>query len=285
MKLLVPTDFSKNANKAIEYAAVIAKSSGGTLKLLHVYTQPVTRNNVAYPLIFEETAWAVKTAREQLQKLSAQISEENGLHCETQVNIGETVTEIINEAAAINADFIVMGTKGVSGLDKMLFGSNTTEVIEKAFCPVLSVPMDAVVVPPKKIVFATNYREGDMKALKKLTQFGAIFHAELTVLHVAKENLKSERDLVEQFSKAVAKESGAQQPYYYALPHENTQKGINLFLDSSGADLIALSTRKRNVFEKVFDPSLTKKLAYQARLPLLAFHTAPEKVHADYQNI
>jgi nucleotide-binding universal stress UspA family protein len=272
MKILVPTDFSKNANKAIEYASVIAKSSGGTLELLHVYTEPVTRNNVAYPLIFEETAWAAKTAREQIEKLCAEISEEKGVPCEGKVKIGVTAVEIIKEAADSKIDFIVIGTKGASGLDKVLFGSNTTSVIEKAPCPVFSVPMDAVIAPPKKIVFATNYHEGDMKALKKLTKFGSLFNAELLVLHVSKENLKSERDLVEQFSKAVAKESGSPQPYYYALPHENTEKGINLFMDSSGADLIALSTRKRTVFEKMFNPSLTKKLAYQARLPWLAIH-------------
>jgi nucleotide-binding universal stress UspA family protein len=272
MKILVPTDFSKNAEKAIEYAAVIAKSSSAAIELLHVYTEPVTRNNIAYPLIFEETAWAVKTAREQIEKRCAEISAEKGIPCEGKVKIGATAEEIIKEADASQVDFIVVGTKGASGLDKVLFGSTTTSVIEKAPCPVLSVPMDAAIAPPKKIVFATNYHEGDMKALKKLTKFGSFFNAELIVLHVSKENLKSERDLVEQFSKAVAKESGSQQPYYYALPHENTEKGINLFIDSSGADLIALSTRKRTVFEKMFDPSLAKKLAYQARLPLLAFH-------------
>ncbi len=272
MKILVPTDFSKNAEKAIEYAAVIAKSTGGILKLLHVYTQPVTRNNVAYPLIFEETASAVKKAREQLEKCCAELSEEQGIQCEGQVNIGVIVDEIVKEAAASKADFIVIGSKGVSGLNKLLFGSNTASVIEKAPCPVFSVPVNAMVTPPKKIVFATNYQDGDMIALKKLTQLSSLFNAELTILHVSKEELKSERDLVEQYSKEAAKNSGSPPPYYYVLPHENTQQGINLFMESSEADLIALSTRKRNVFKRMFDPSLTKKLAYQSRMPLLAFH-------------
>jgi nucleotide-binding universal stress UspA family protein len=74
MKILVPTDFSKNASHAIDYATEIVRTSGGTLELLHVYTQPVTRNNIAYPLIFEETQWAVKTANEQLEKVCGEIS-------------------------------------------------------------------------------------------------------------------------------------------------------------------------------------------------------------------
>ncbi|MEO5602753.1 MAG: hypothetical protein ABIR06_17665 [Cyclobacteriaceae bacterium] len=56
------------------------------------------------------------------------------------------------------------------------------------------------------------------------------------------------------------------------MAHDDVQKGIDLFVDSVGADLIALSTRKRNVFEKIFDTSLAKKMPYQARLPLIAFH-------------
>jgi nucleotide-binding universal stress UspA family protein len=271
MKILVPTDFSKNADKAIDYATVIAKSTGGILKLLHVYTPPVTRNNVAYPLIFEETASNVKKAREQLEKCCAELSKDQGIQCEGQVSIGVTVDEIVKEAAASKADFIVVGSKGVSGLNK-LFGSNTASVIEKAPCPVFSVPVNAMVTPPKKIVFATNYQDGDMRALKKLTQLTSLFNAELTILHVSKGELKSERDLVEQYSKEAAKNSGSPPPYYYVLPHENTQDGINLFMESSEADLIALSTRRRNFFKRIFDPSLTKKLAFQSRMPLLAFH-------------
>lgn len=272
MKILVPTDFSKNAHKAVEYATVIARSSNGTIELLHVYTEPVTRYNIAYPLIFEATAAAVKEARAQLEELRREISEANGVRCEVQVKIGGPANVIINEALAGGADFIVIGASGASSLDKVLFGSNTTSVIEKAPCPVISVPIDAPLTAPKKIVFATSYHEGDIKALKKLAMFGSPFNAEIIIVHVSKENLKSERDLAEQFSKAVAMENDSKQPYYYVLPHENTEKGLNAFIDSSGADLIALSTRKRNVFEKLFDPSLAKKLAYQARLPLLAFH-------------
>lgn len=253
---------------------------------INVYSPPVTRHNLAYPLITKEMGRAKKEATEQLTKRCAEISDAYGIRCQSLVMTGNPVDEINGQAAEGKMDMIIMGTEGASGIDKVLFGSNTASVIERAPCPVLAVPSHTKLAVPSKIVFATDYQDNDMQTLQALTKLVAAFKAELIIVHVSKEKLparptekvqsggKSDRDLIEQFSKAVAKETGLPQPYYYVMPHDNIQKGIELFVDSAGADLFALSTSKRTVFEKLFDASLTKKMAYQARLPLLAFHSA-----------
>ena len=277
MKILVPTDFSKNANHAIDYAAVVAKATGAELLLLYVYSPPVTRNNLAYPLITEEMGRAKKEANEQLLNKCNEISEAYRISCHSLVMTGNLVDEIIGKAVDVKIDMIIMGTQGASGIDQVLFGSNTAAVIERASCPVLAVPAQTKPFIPRKIVFATDYQDNDMQTMKAVTNLTTSFKAELLIVHVSKEPLKSERDLIEQFSKAVAKETGFKEPFYYVMPHDDIQKGIDLFVDSVGADLIALSMRKRNIFEKLFDKSLTKKMAYHTRLPLLVFHSGAEE--------
>ncbi|MBL7872548.1 MAG: universal stress protein [Cyclobacteriaceae bacterium] len=273
MKILIPTDFSKNAKRAIDYALLLAAATKSSITLVHVYGSAVTRKNLSYPLIQDEIASQVKVANKKLTELCSEISDDKIIPCKQKVMVGEIVEEITNEAKVNKADMIIMGTQGASGIEKILFGSKTTSVIEKAPCPVLAIPQGAAIALPKRIVFATDYHDSDMRTLKSLTNLVERLNAELMILHVSKEKLKSERDLIEQFSKAVAKETGSQQPFYYVMSHEDTQKGIDLFVDSSGADMLALSTRKRSIFEKILDSSLTKKMAYQSRLPLLAFQS------------
>jgi len=272
MKILIPTDFSVNADHALKYASLLGKAMNANLILLHVYIPPITRANAAYPLITEEIGRMKSEATEKLHKMASALSEDYGISCEHRVRMGSPVGEIASEAENSHADLIVMGTLGASGLTKIIFGSNTALVIEKATCPVLAVPMGAVITLPKRIVFATNYHDSDMTTLKSLASLAKTLDAELMIVHVSKDKLKSERDLIEQFSKAVAEETGFQQPFYYVMEHTDIKKGLDLFVDSAGADLLALSTRKRSVFEKLFDSSLTKQMAYHIKIPLLAFH-------------
>lgn len=272
MKILIPTDFSANAGHALKYASLLGKAMNANLILLHVYTPPITRGNITYPLITEEIGRMMSEATEKLHRIASALSEDYGISCEHRVRMGSPVGEIVSEADNSQVDLIVMGTLGASGFAKIVFGSNTASVMEKVTCPVLAVPANSVLALPHKIVFATDYEDNDMQTVKDLIKITQRLKAEFIFLHVSKDNLKSDHDLIEDFSKAAAKEVNIEQPFYYVMHHESTQKGIDHFVDSIGADLIALSMRKRTIFEKLFDPSLSKRMAYQARLPLLVFH-------------
>ena len=272
MKFLLPTDFSKNADNAINYAIAMARATQAELVLLHIYTPQVSRRNVAYALISEEVSQAIKAAGDKLNRLGKETSADQGIVCSGLVLSGSPVQEIVRHANSINADLIIMGTQGVNSIDKIFFGSNTASVIERSKCNVLAIPTHTKPQVPKKIVFATDYHTSDLQTMKKLARLASLVGAEIVVLHVSNKKLKSERDMLEQFTKEVAKDTGLAQPYYYVMSHKDTRKGIELFVDSTGADLLSMSTRRRSAFSKLFDASLTKQIASQAHLPLLAFH-------------
>jgi nucleotide-binding universal stress UspA family protein len=273
-KILVPTDFSENAGQAVEFAAVIAQAWSASLTLLSVYTPAVSRYNIISPLLVDEIVQAKSEIQEKLQLTTGTIKEiYPGVQHHTYIGTGEIVEEILRVAKAEETDLIVMGTKGASSIEKVLLGSNAADIIEKAECPVLVVPFTTEIKVPKKIVFATDYVHSDIEDARLLTSMAQVFDATITIVHITKneEGTDEELKLIEKFASDVRGATNFQRINFEILSDNTVIMGLDTILENAGADLIALSTRKRNVFEKLYNPSLTKKFAQYTRIPLLAF--------------
>jgi nucleotide-binding universal stress UspA family protein len=140
-RILVPTDFSKFSQNALSYAAALAEKFGAELYLLHVVqnigVMIPDMVNVVPPIMpsNEQMTGAVREALDRVIK-------DNKLERfkpKPEVRLGTPFYEIIQFAKETNADLIVMGTHGHSGLAHMLLGSVTEKVVRKAPCPVLTV--------------------------------------------------------------------------------------------------------------------------------------------------
>lgn len=269
MTVLVPTDFSENANQAIEYAVEICRATGSRLILFHV--SPENHHTVRERIETEET----------MSTLSKAITDEyHDLDCETRIAVGDVVEEILSQAARVNADLIVMGTQGASNLGKLFFGSNTASVIERARCIVLSVPGNCRFRTPAKMLFSTNFTREDLKAAINFVNLAKAFDATVIIAHVSIEHEREELEtsMIEIFANEVAHLTGYKKLSSKVVSENTIGMGMDALIAETGAEMIALSTRRRGIFEKLYNPSLTKKLSLQATIPLFAFH--PEHVHA-----
>ena len=183
--ILFPTDFSKNANRALQYAVEVASLTGSTLQVLHVYTPVISKDNLFSSLITDEVMDAKREALEKLTVIKETITKEfPKVHCELHVSVGEIVSEILNRALENGADLIIMGTLGANKLSKMIFGSNTASIVEKSMCPVLAVPSNCTYRPPERILFATNFSPKDLEGIKKLVTIAQAFNSEIILGHV-----------------------------------------------------------------------------------------------------
>lgn len=142
-KILCPSDFSENAQYALQYAIhLMSKDDEATLYMIHVVDNRVFDYNGP---IYEQEPYITKIAldqstREQLEKkLLAEIPEEIQNRVETIISFGIPFLEIIKSARDKNVDLIVIGTHGRTGIAHMLIGSVAEKVVRKAPCPVLSV--------------------------------------------------------------------------------------------------------------------------------------------------
>jgi nucleotide-binding universal stress UspA family protein len=140
--VLVPTDFSEDADLAITAAARLLPAGGeaARLILLHAYALPF--EYTAYGTIPTSFDYLADTEGEALEKLNAKAAElaEAGLQVDVVAKEGYPPDAIVDEAKSSGADLIAMGTQGRSAIANLLLGSTAERVVQHAGCPVLTVP-------------------------------------------------------------------------------------------------------------------------------------------------
>jgi universal stress protein A len=139
-RIVVPTDFSGPSDAALEYARTLAERFGASLHLLHVLEDPDT-GGVSESFIVTSPTWRTTLLDDARSRLSHRIkARESALvHTTGEVIVGNAAETIVDYAATRNADLIVMGTHGRTGLAHVLFGSVAETVVRTATCPVLTV--------------------------------------------------------------------------------------------------------------------------------------------------
>ena len=141
-KILCPVDFSANAEHALRYAVALAQSHGAELVLLHVMEMPdyaLPEGTLAVGVTTLDLVRELEEGcRQQLEAL-AESARADVAQVTTQFVTGAPFVEIVRAARDQEADLIVMGTHGRSGLAHMMIGSVAEKVVRKAPCPVLTV--------------------------------------------------------------------------------------------------------------------------------------------------
>ena len=134
--ILCPVDFSEGSHAALCYAAALTDYFGARLTVITV-DDPLLATAAAMEVI--DPPLAVQSEAE-LRRFSDDVLPHLAARAKTldfRVAIGKPAPEILREAHATNADLIVIGSHGRSGLQKMFFGSTTERVLRETTVPVL----------------------------------------------------------------------------------------------------------------------------------------------------
>ena len=271
---LLPTDFSDNALHAIRYALTLNKKINARIILFHSYVIPVYSTDI--PIVMPEDSDIRKVSEEVLEKMKKSLLEEfPETEIMTSVEQGYPEEEIVLAAQKHGADMIIMGTQGASGLREALIGTISASVMETALCPVMAVPAECDFKLYKKIVFATNYAEGDFLYIEEVLSFARLFSAEIILLHISSGEFEYslEFDAIERFKERIKEDSKYKNVSFKLLESKDVYEGMNKYLDEIQADLVAMTMRKRSFIQKLFKRSITQKMAYHSRIPLIAFKT------------
>lgn len=277
MNFLAPTDFSNNAKNATQYAAMLTQATNSNLRLLHIVSPPIIGSD-KLDTVYKEKVSHIKTdvaikLEEICKNLKANYS---NIECDYVIRIGEISSKIIVSAAHNDkADFIVMGAQGTGLIKKIFLGSITTSVIEDSQIPVFVIPENISFLPPKKIVYASDFQVSDLNAIKQLTVLASAFDSEIIIVHIDedKNRAKSGFSNSESFSELVGKATPYPKISYRTFKNEKAEHGIEQFIDTVNADIVALSARDRNPLQKLFSKSITKEMSFHSKIPLLVFRT------------
>jgi nucleotide-binding universal stress UspA family protein len=273
--ILIPTDFSLAAENAVTHGLALASKTKANVFFLHAYHFPILRGINGENIYLDEQSnqEALKAANKQLletQKKAVVLHPE--LHIENineQGFLSDVITSVCNQR---HIDLIVMGTKGASGLDEYLIGSNTAIVLDSVSCPVLIVPKNANFKPYKKILFATDFQFDDVGALFKLIPIAELFGASLEVLHIS-HNAKEDADLMDWFQQ-ICEERSPNKTLLFSniVRNESTLKALNKLIQAKEIDLVAMTSTNKGFLKRLFTGSMTEKMAYHSEIPFLAFH-------------
>lgn len=140
-RILVPHDFSDHSTTAVEVAAAWARDLAAKVTLLHAVEPVVYPEFYAVDLLPDEMIGRLKTRSEEALVQSAQDHLE-GVTVNVEVTVGRAGDTIVAEAATENHDLVVMGTRGLSGLEHLLLGSVAESVLRRCALPMLAVRED-----------------------------------------------------------------------------------------------------------------------------------------------
>ena len=273
-KIIVPIDFSENANNAFCYASQLATEFDSKLSLVHVcHPGTDTINNLAIPTMDELVAYN----KERLEKfVETGHSSDGGTSLIAQKIEQEPIVGFVNEeliklSKQEDTDAIVMGTRGEGGVFERVFGSVSSHVSQKANCPVWLIPPEAKFQGLKKIAYASNFESSDSQVFSKILDLSFLFESELYFVHVSENKEEVPLDslaLETQFKEKV--------PFFDVnvdvLEGDAPWKALNAYITEKDIDLLVLVTRKRTFWENIIHKSQTKEMVLHAKVPLLVMH-------------
>lgn len=269
--ILVPTDFSKPSKVAVLYAAWLAQKINAEITLLAVININVATDAILDWKKMEEDM--VDTARQDAEQLIREIKEEvkGELKIEYRSIIGFPFEEMV-EHIVINdsIDLIVMGTKGATGLKKVLIGSNTAAVVDNSSVPVLIIPPNTEFRTIKKIVYATDMAS-ITEEVKPIAMFASIFNAAIKVLHVLPGNSSKKID-GKTLAADLIKITNYKKISFHVSRNNSIADEVDTFVVDQKADMLVMFTHKLDFYEKLFGKSVTRQLAFHACVPLLTFN-------------
>lgn len=275
---LFATDFSKHAREALLYAIPFVKNMNGELLLYHTYDFANPYVEVPPYLLDKLTEDKEKAAIKELRSLQAYVAKiDPELPCTYTTSLGPFVSNVIGFAKEEGVAAILMGTKGASGLKKIFVGSNTTDVLGNAQCPVIAIPEETHFQGIKKIVYAADFRDENGFILRQLRDLAKNFDAEIEILYVVIENAILDMDVYDWYQVAVREILADQRVSFKVARDKDVRTGISKYIANHPADLLVMATHKMNWFKRLFKPSETKNQAYHIQAPMLVFHAGVEE--------
>lgn len=256
-KILIPFDFSEASVNALDYAVnFVGTERSITILGLYVGTMPISEPDN-------------EKLRKDFSKVLDSFNVKLKVAPEFITDTGEVVNTILSAQEKSGADLIMMGTMGDKITDEAI--TNTSKLVLKANCPVISIPYGTEVRVPKRIALVMGGEKiDDKEVLETLLDIARTFDAKVHVLTIYKDSVYEEEAI---------KESNENLLEYY-LEHfyvdhtfsknQDIEKGILDYITEKNIDLLTILPRNHTEKSTPSEGRLTKLLTLHSEIPVLA---------------
>ncbi|MGS2726541.1 universal stress protein [Psychroserpens sp. BH13MA-6] len=272
-RILLPTDFSDNSWNAISYALQLFKDQTCLFTLLHTYTPAIYQLEAAQlgvaPIGLENAM--EESSRNGLNTLQKRIDKtfKNAKHTFSHIAAFNTLTaeiEALYQGGVM--DLIIMGTQGASGIQEILFGSNTVHVIKNTKCPLLAIPSGFSYEAPHELLFPSDFQINfEDRHIQPITDLANHFHARVNILHISYGNALSEVQLKNKNKLETYFEKTAH--LFHNVTNTDVPDAINSFQLKSRINLLVMINNKHSFFENLFFKSTINHIGFHLNIPFL----------------
>lgn len=261
-KIIVPTDFSENSMKALTFAFDVFQEDSVEFILCHVYDVPRGGTSTLF-MLMEEVRKQAEIDMKELVKL---IEEKYGAalpSVSTHVVQGNLEEKIKELAKTVDADLIVMGTKGASGVKEVLLGSNASAMLKSSPVPLFTIPENYSKKRLRKIILSYDGREIRNKVAKTISDLSKLRKLPIEVVHIRSEdespiqNWREVDALFPEFSLSL-KELYGKSFEEGLLSHQEELDGI-----------LVLIRREKSFWDQLLNKSNTRKAVLRIDVPIL----------------
>lgn len=284
-KVVIPVDFSNYSLKACEFGFNFAKNIDAEVVLLHVYFTPIYATSLPYGDVFNYQLSDEENVRSILQKVHADL---NVLSDKVKVKVasrefpdvkyvcvlreGIPEEEILRYAKEYRPVIIIMGTRGKNQKDIDLIGSVTAEVIERSRVPVLAIPENTPFKQfseVKRVAFITNFDQRDLIAFDSLINSLKPFHFSISLIHLTDVSNTWNEIKLGGIKEYFQKQYPQLEIYYDVVKNDDLLNSLDNYIKTNHIGIIALTSYKRNIFSRLFNPGIARKMIFHSDTPLL----------------
>lgn len=274
-KILVPVDFSKYSEKALEVAASLAKQHGAEIVAVHMM-------GLSDAVITREESKEVFEAMYYMRLAEKRFSEFldkdylNGIKVTDTVHNYKVFSELNDVAVDMGADLIVMGSHGTSGIREVFVGSNTEKVVRTSEIPVLVIKNQSPNFQPENGVFACDFLENSIGPYKRAKWMFDLLGVKMQLLYInLAGDFRSTREIEKRILSFMTK---AEEPNPFLALNEvvqyndySVEAGIFAYSQVSNTDIIGIPTQGRQGLAHFFSGSIGEDIVNHSELPVLTF--------------
>ena len=240
-KILIPVDFSSYSMKACEFGFNLAKTENSEVILLHVYFTPIYASSLPYGDVFNYQIGDEESVKTIIQQV----------HSDLNI-LSDKIKEKVASGEFPDIKYSCILREGIPEEEILRYAKEFNEV--------------------KRIAFLTNFDQRDLIAFEAFFNTWKSFHFSVSLIHLAESKDTWNEIKLAGIKDYFQKQYPGLEIHYDVVMNDNLLKGLDQYIKDNQIDIITLTSYKRNIFARLFNPSIARKMIFHSDTPLLVIN-------------
>jgi nucleotide-binding universal stress UspA family protein len=270
-KILIPLDFSDNSMMAVEHGQFMAKLFKADIVLAHIIESKVLRIDLG-KFSSSEKKSAGEIVQAKINEIATELKVKTGGKITTVIKTGKIAANIVETAKETNADMIIMGTHGVSGVEEFFIGSNAFRVVTESHCPVLTVQTHKKKLGFERILMPIDLSSSSTDKVRYVMQLAKKYNSRVNILGILATDDEDEAVRLERLMEQVEKYLDKNDVDFDSqiVEGKNLAETTLKHAKKQKVDLIAIMTEQEENFTGIFLGPFAQQVVNHSKIPVLS---------------